>query len=420
MSRPLRMAVLGLGQGAAGVLPAMVALPEIDLVAVATRNPQTRDSFVERYPTARAHPDIAALGKDPNVEAVWIATPNQYHCEHAIELMRYGKHVAVEKPMAVTLEEADRMIAVAAENGVKLLAGHTSSFSLPVRAMRKVVLSGEVGSLKAILIYAYTDWMLRPRTPEELAPEAGGGLVHRQAPHQIDALRLLGGGRLRSVRGSVGQWMPERDAPGFYSAYLEFENGLTANILHDGYGYFTTLELFPEAFARARYTDDDRLEMRRALRSGTRDEEAEKQEFRIGGSRDPSAAKSAGDDRAWSSIDDLGVVVLSCERGVVRHGKYGLAVYGDSGRREIDMSAFRQSGAVPALIELQQAVIEGKPVYHSGEWGRATLEATIGIIRSGSEGREIQLERQIAMPDSYDDDLNLPASTPSPVLENVR
>jgi phthalate 4,5-cis-dihydrodiol dehydrogenase len=398
----------------------MVTLPEIDLVAIATRNPITRQSFLERHPDARAHAGIAALCADPNVEAVWIATPNQYHCEHAIELMRHGKHVAVEKPMAITLEEADRMIDVAKENGVHLLAGHTSSFSLPVRAMRKVVMSGEVGSLKSILIWAYTDWMLRPRTPEELAPEAGGGLVHRQAPHQVDALRLLGGGRLRSVRGSIGEWMPERKAPGFYAAFLEFEDGLSASILHDGYGYFTTLEMFPEAAARWRYDDDDRVAMRRAMRLGVRDEESEKQEFRIGGRRDPSTTAALSDDKAWSSIDDLGMVVLSCERGAVRHGKYGLSVYDDSGRREIDMSTFSQSGAVPALIELHGAVVEGKALYHSGEWGRATLEVTIAIQQSSSEHREIMLERQVAMPDSYDDDLSLPASVPASVLEEVR
>ena len=171
------------------MLPTMASLPEIELVAVATRNPETRRQFGERYPNARLHADIAGLCADPNVEAVWVATPNQYHCEHSIELMRHGKHVAVEKPMAITLEEADRMIAAANANGVKLLAGHTSSFTLQVRAMRKVAMSGAVGALKSVSITSYTDWMLRPRTTEEMAPEAGGGLVHRQAPHQVDALR---------------------------------------------------------------------------------------------------------------------------------------------------------------------------------------------------------------------------------------
>jgi phthalate 4,5-cis-dihydrodiol dehydrogenase len=403
------MAVLGLGQGAAGVLPTMAALPEIDLVAVATRNPATRRQFVERYPGTRAHPDIAALCADPGVEAVWIATPNRYHCEHAIELMRHGKHVAVEKPMATTLEEADRMIAVAAENGVHLMAGHTSSFSLPIRVMRKVVQSGAVGKLKAIFIWSYTDWMLRPRSPEELAPEGGGGIVHRQAPHQIDVLRLLGGGQLRSVRGSVGEWMPERPAPGFFTAYMEFEDGLPATILYDGYGYFMTLELFPEAAARWRYGDDDRLTMRRELQTGTRDEESEKQEFRIGGRRDPSLTAALAEAEAWAAMDDLGMVVLSCERGVVRHGKYGVTVYADDARHEIDLRGLNGGHSAAALLELHAAVVEGKPLYHSGEWGRATLEATVAILRSNHERHEVFLDRQVALRADYDAELVIPS-----------
>src|SRR5665213_2468480 len=264
-SKTLNMGVIGLGQGAAGVLPTMAALPEISLVAGADINPRMRSGFQERYPGVKAYADVEELCRASNVDAVWVSTPNRYHCEHALTAIRHGKHVIVEKPMAVTLAEADAMVEAAAKAGVHLLAGHTSSYGLPIRAMRHLSLRGELGEPKAILIWSYTDWMLRPRTAEELSPEAGGGIVHRQAPHQIDTVRLLGGGRLRSVRGSVGNWMRGRSAPGFYTAYLEFENGMPATILHNGHGYFMTLELYPEAASRWRYTDDDRVALRREL-----------------------------------------------------------------------------------------------------------------------------------------------------------
>ena len=83
--------------------------------------------------------------------------------------------------------------------------------------------------------------------------EQGGGLIHRQGPHQIDVLRLLGGGMLRSVRGTTGKWHKERPIPGFYTAYMEFEDGTPATILHNGYGYFLTAELYPWAPAMHRY-----------------------------------------------------------------------------------------------------------------------------------------------------------------------
>lgn len=410
-TRPLRMGMIGLGQGAAGIMPTMAALDEIELVAGTARNEQVRKGFLERYPGVRAYPDIASLCEDPDVEAVWIATPNRFHAEHAIEAMRHGKHVAVDKPMAVTLEEADAMVETAEKYGVKLLAGHTDSLSLPVRTMRRIALSGEIGAPQAILNWSYTDWMLRPRTAQELAPEAGFGIVHRQAPHQIDTLRLIGGGMLRSVRGTARRWMEERAVPGYFTAYLEFEDGTPATIVYNGYGYFMTLELYPEAAHRHRYTDEDRVEIRRAMRAGRRDEDAEKRDFQIGGRRDPTISPEAAETQPWSPMD-LGMVIVSCERGDMRHSKYGVTVYGDDGRREVDLRSLRRGeldleggGALNALLELHGAVVEGKPLYHDGAWGRATLEATIAIVESARQGREIRLQRQVPMPAEYDADL---------------
>ena len=68
-----------------------------------------------------------------------------------------------------------------------------------MRAMQKVIASGRLGELCAINIISYTDWMLRPRTRDELNEDEGGGVPYRQGPHQVDTIRLLGGGRLRSV-----------------------------------------------------------------------------------------------------------------------------------------------------------------------------------------------------------------------------
>ena len=70
----------------------------------------------------------------------------------------------------------------------------------------------------------------RPRTPDELDVTQGGGIPYRQGPHQIDTVRLLGGGMLRSVRAQTGWWMKERTIPGYYSAFMEFESGLPATI----------------------------------------------------------------------------------------------------------------------------------------------------------------------------------------------
>jgi predicted dehydrogenase len=89
-----------------------------------------------------------------------------------------------------------------------------------VRKMREVVVSGALGRLHAMTTWSATDWMLRPRRPDELDVSQGGGVVYRQAPHQVDSVRLLAGGKVSSVRGVTGQWMaPRHTAPGFFPRY---------------------------------------------------------------------------------------------------------------------------------------------------------------------------------------------------------
>jgi phthalate 4,5-cis-dihydrodiol dehydrogenase len=412
--RKLKMGVVGLGQGAALVLPTLNSLPETQLVAGADPNERMRAGLVERFPGVRAYDSIEALCKDPDVEAIWVSTPNRFHCEHAVKAMESGKHVLVEKPMAVTIEECDKMVETAAKCGVHLVAAHTSSYSFPVRAMRKIA-AEELGSVRSVMLCSYMDWMLRARTPEELSAEAGSGIVHRQGPHQIDVLRLLGGGKLRSVRGTMGQWMPERTIPGFYTAFFEFENGTTATIMLNGYGYFMFGELLPGQLDHWRYTDEDRIALRQQMRAGQRDEMQEKEQFRIGGSRDPGKGGDEGPS-PWGPVD-LGMLLVSCDHGDMRHSRHGVYVYGDKGKREVELGHLAREGytneggaTLGAVSELYNAVVNGVPVYHSGAWGRATLEATLGIVTSAREHREVLLERQVAMPESYDADMPLYAT----------
>ncbi len=397
----------GLGQGAAGTLPSLALMPELELVAGADVSPEMRENFAQRYPGTQAFESVEALCRDPGVDAVWIATPNRFHCEHAIAAMRAGKHVIVEKPMAVSLEEADRMVDVAAKEGVVLLAGHTRSLSLWNRAMRRIVLGGAIGRVRAIHISAYTDWMIRPRTPDELDPNQGGGIVYRQGPHQIDTVRLLGGGMLRSVRGTTGQWFDARPVPGYFTAYMEFEDGTAATVMHNGYGYFVMGSQYAWVDDKRQYSDADRAALRRALRDKSRDELTEKAQYRVGGPRDPRA-DAVPVPYPWKPFD-LGPVDVICERGIIRPAQWGLTVHGDDGRHDVDLRDLQRPEADPSgglthsiIGELHDALALGKPAYHTGAWGRATLEAILALIRSASERREIVLERQVPMPDSYD------------------
>lgn len=410
--RQLRMGMAGLGQGAASTMPAIDVMPEYALVAGADMNPAMRAGFLATYPGTKTYETVAEMCAADDVDAVWVATPNRFHCEHAIEAMRHGKHVVVEKPMAVDLDEADRMVEAAEKYGVRLACGHTRSLSIWNRAMRRIALGGALGAVTAIHIWAYTDWLIRPRTADELDPEQGGGIVFRQGPHQIDTIRLLGGGLVRSVRAQTGRWLEARPVPGYYTAFLEFEDGTPATIMHNGYGYFVMSELYPWVAADERFTDADRARMRRDLLSGTRDEDGEKADWRIGGRRDPTKKKHAGRP-GWKPFD-LGPVEVSCERGVMRSAENGIVVYSDRGREELDLRDLQRPEADPSggltlsiLGELYDSVVNGRPLFHDGAWGRATLEVVVALIASARERREIMLSRQVAMPAAYDEQLQV-------------
>ncbi len=408
--RILRMGILGIGVGAAEILPAMDAMPEIDLAAGADLNAEVRARFTGRYTGATAYPTVEALCKESDVEAVWVSSPNRFHCEHTVTALEHGKHVVVEKPMALNLEEAQRMVAAADRNGRKLLAGHTRAFTLPIRAMRRIIQSGRLGGLRAIHVMAYSDWMLRPRTADELDINQGGGIPYRQGPHQIDTVRFLGGGQLRSIRGTTGEWMPERSIPGYYSAYMEFENGTPATVIHNGYGYFLGAELVPWGVSKQRYDIPGRVAVRKAMRTGTRDEFQDKQDLRIGGRLEQQTFRRS-EPEPWVP-EDLGLVIVSCERGDIRHSKHGLFVYDDEGLHDVDLSPDRELGPSQRRTELEElydSVVLGKPLFHDGRWGMATLEACLALMQSGRERREVMLQHQVPVSAAYDADLAVPA-----------
>ena len=133
-----------------------------------------------------------------NVDAVYVATPNQLHAQHAIAAANHKKHVIVGKPMALSIDECEAMNEAAKKNRVDLLCGHTHSFDPPVRKIREIVKSGELGKLCMINTWNYNEFMYRPRMKHELATSRG--VVLNQGPHHVDIVRLIGGGRVRSVR----------------------------------------------------------------------------------------------------------------------------------------------------------------------------------------------------------------------------
>jgi phthalate 4,5-cis-dihydrodiol dehydrogenase len=388
--------LVGVGVGASQLLPALTTSPHIQLVAAADVRPAALEQFAREF-GARTYASVEALAEDPRVEAVWVATPNQLHAQHAIAAAQRGKHVIVSKPMAITLDEAAAMNLAAERNGVKLLAGHTQSMAPTIRKMAELVHSGELGQLGMLHTWHFTDWMYRPRLPAELDVNQGGGPVFRQASHQVDIVRYIAGGLVRSVRANVVQLDPARGAPGAYSVFLEFEDGTPATIVYSGYGHFSMSELMTNdsprrppssSFGPRSLAPEDEAAMKEALRYRGQE-----------GSHSGDHANTEGlatTRRSANSLGLFGLTLVSCAGGDLRESPDGLFLYEHGTVRSIPVADELRGAA--ELEELYQAVRYERPIVHDGRWGEATLEVCLAIVESARTHADVRLSRQTALP----------------------
>jgi phthalate 4,5-cis-dihydrodiol dehydrogenase len=371
---PLRMGLIGVGVGARQLLPALTRHPGVRLSAAA----DVRETALDRLRAElgiHTFTSAEALCDSDTLDTVWVASPNHLHAEHAILAAEHGKHVVVSKPMAVTLDEADAMHAAAARSGVVLLAGHTQSMAPTIRRMAQMVRGGELGRLGMLHTWHFTDWMYRPRLPDELNTARGGGPVFRQASHQVDIVRTIAGRRLRSVRAATVELDASRQVPGAYTVYLEFDDGTPATIVYSGYGHFDV-----SAFLRG----SESAPSASSSLVGDVDEAQRKESLRYGG----GSAGPAGSN----SLGLFGLTLVACEHGDIRESPDGLFVHTREGRRDIFIADEPRGWA--ELDELYAAVRDSQPVFHDARWGLATLEACLAIHTSSRTRQEVVLTRQ--------------------------
>ncbi len=385
---PLGLAIAGLGMAGAVMVRAAAVHPGVKLVAAADPHDAPRDAFARDF-NARAYEDIAELCADPAVDVVYVATPHQFHAAHAALAAGAGKHVILEKPMALTLADCDAIIAAVERANVHLIVGHTHAFDPAVREMRRIVASGELGRLGMIAAWNYTNFLYRPRRPEELDTARGGGILFNQVPHQIDMVRLIGGGRLRSVRAQATRLDPARPTEGSAIAFLEFEDGAAASLVYGGYDFFDSDELHFWINERgAPKPPDQHGAARRALAA----EQAEEARLRVERYAYGTPAGAPPEHQPH-----FGLMIVTCERGEMRASADGLFIYDRNGKREV---ALPKSAAMPGrsevLDDMIAAIRTGKPPLQNGRWGKANVEVTLAIAQSARERREVMLEHQVA------------------------
>ena len=391
-SEPLKLGVIGLGRAFTLMLPTFAAHPRIRMVAASDPRADARERFAAEF-AAKVFEDAGALCADPDVRAVYVASPHQFHVDHVKLAAAHGKHVLVEKPMALSILDCQIMIDAAHDAGIKLLVGHSHSYDLPYLRTRELIRSRAYGRVRMINALNFTDFLYRPRRPEELDTKAGGGVVFSQAAHQVDIVRLLAGAKARSVRAFTGNWDHTRPTEGAYSAQIKFVDGSFASLTYSGYAHFDTDEFmgWSGELGQKRHGDAPYGRARQALRSAkTVAEEIDLKNRRAYGPAGRDAFRVDGDP----SHNHFGLVIVSCEKADLRPMPEGVVVYGDDARltEELPPPKIPRSEVVD---ELYDAVVLGRPPLHSGEWGLATLEICLAILEFAGNGREVELTHQV-------------------------
>src|SRR5262245_18393785 len=146
---PLRLGVAGLGRETSVMRPTFTRHPAVKLVAAADTRAEARKRFAEEF-AAKAYDTVAALYANPAIDAIYVATPHQLHGQHATLAAKAGKHLLIDKPMALTLKDCASIVEALRKSGVQVVIGHSHSFDVPIRHLRTLIDSGTFGQVRMI------------------------------------------------------------------------------------------------------------------------------------------------------------------------------------------------------------------------------------------------------------------------------
>jgi predicted dehydrogenase len=229
----LRTALVGCGKVGSIHAKVLGTLPESEFVAACDADP-SRASAMAGPHGARGYGDLDAMLAEARPEVVVIATPHPQHADGAIRACRAGAHVLVEKPLAASLADCDRMIAEARAAGVNLGVVSQRRFCEPVERMRAAIDAGKIGApaLGVVLMFNWRDEAYYRSDPWRGRWDAeGGGVLVNQAPHHLDML-LWFLGPAESVGGAWANLNhPTIEVEDTAAAHVRFRGGALGSIV---------------------------------------------------------------------------------------------------------------------------------------------------------------------------------------------
>jgi len=213
--------------------PAFNKASNSSLVAVMRRNAAKAEDYAKRHGVPKWYSNADELINDPEVNAIYIATPPLQHEEFTIKSLAAGKPVYVEKPMALNSEAAKRMVAASNQYGIKLSVAHYRRLQPLFLKIKSLLEEQAIGDIRFIdlkmlqpqksnvIASAESDWRTNPEI-------AGGGLFHDLAPHQLD-LMLYYFGEIKTAHGIAVNQSGNGQVDDLVTGHILFENGVVFN-----------------------------------------------------------------------------------------------------------------------------------------------------------------------------------------------
>lgn len=353
---PLRIGLIGLGTMGRSHLEKEQGLDEARIVAVSDVVDRLVADACERYGVLGFH-SAEALVKSGEVEALLIAAPHPFHAPIAVAAVEHGLHVLCEKPIAVTVSEADRMVEAARRARVTLGVMFQTRTQPALARAREIVASGVLGEIYRATMIA-TAWY-RPQAYYESGAwrgtwaGEGGGVVMNQAPHSLDTFIWLGGmpSRVQAKAWTRGHRIEVEDT---VAATLEYPNGAT------GYLYTSTAE----------WPGENRLEL-------------------------------VGDTGKLVVLNDR-LQLYRLERRLQEEIDSDTRMFGKPSGGWADVAVEEHpNGHVQVVRRFARAVRLGEPLVATGEEGRDALELANALLYSGYRQTPIDLPLDRAAYDAF-------------------
>ena len=228
------VAIFGAGRAGQGHARAIGQTTGAGLVAVFDADPERAAAFAETHGCQAYASSDEVLERD-DVQLIMVALPNFLHERATVEAASAGKHVFLEKPMADTLEECDRMLAAVERAGVQLLVAHSQRYFASTIRAREVLQSGQLGEPVFATDTWYKNFGVEVRLPWFLDRATGGGMWLMNGAHMIDRTCWVLDTEVESVRAWIGSPFHHLSADDANMAFLQLRNGRHATLVHAGY-----------------------------------------------------------------------------------------------------------------------------------------------------------------------------------------